>query len=251
MRKLLNLYAANKGRGTPLNVAASGDEITIEVYDIIVSSQAEADWFGGVAADGFCREMRGAKAGQTVHIRVNSPGGDVFAGIAMAQAIRECAGSVVVHVDGYAASAASLLVAAADESVIAPAAMVMIHQAWTIAMGNADDFIEASALLEKIDGQLAATYQAKAGGTPEEWLAKMAAETWFTGEEAVAVGLVTSVAATAAKVKNAFDLSVYSHAPAAAVEVAPVAAAPAPETAPNTDAIEIERRRQLVRSYAL
>lgn len=247
MRKLLNLYAANKGRGAPLAVSTAGDDVTLEVYDMIVSSEIDAQWLGGVAADTFCREMRKIDAGQTVHIRVNSPGGDVFAGVAMAQAIRECAGNVIVHVDGYAASAASLLVAAADNSVIAPGGMVMIHQAWTIAMGNADDFIEASALLEKIDGQLVATYQAKAGGEPEEWLDRMKAETWFTGAEAVAVGLVTEVASAAPKVRNSFDLGAYNRAPVA-IEAAIEPVIEAVEEAPQVDN-EIERRRQIARTY--
>lgn len=254
MRKLLNLYAANRGKGAPLAVSAMGDDVTLEVYDVIVSSEADAAWLGGVAADTFCREMRKATAGQTVHVRVNSPGGDVFAGVAMAQAIRECAASVVVHVDGYAASAASLLVAAADNSVIAPGGMVMIHQAWTIGMGNADDFIETSALLEKIDGQLAAMYQAKAGGTPEEWLDRMKVETWFTGQEAVAAGLVTSVAETAPKVKADFDLSVYARAPVVEPETERVAeeaaTAPEDEAAAAVVAADIERRRRIARAYA-
>ena len=245
MRKLFNLYAANRGKGAPLAVSAMGDDVTLEVYDVIVSSEADAEWLGGVAADTFCREMRKATAGQTVHVRVNSPGGDVFAGVAMAQAIRECAGSVVVHVDGYAASAASLLVAAADNSVIAPGGMVMIHQAWTIAMGNADDFMESSALLEKIDAQLVAMYQGKAGGDAGEWLDRMKAETWFTGAEAVEAGLVTAIASAAPKVRNSFDLSVYARAPIAA-PVDDVAIEAVEEQTVNP---EIERRRQLIRTY--
>jgi ATP-dependent Clp protease, protease subunit len=216
MRKLHNLFAANRGRGAPLALVRNGADVTIEVYDVIVSSEADAQWLGGCPADVFCRELRSLTAGDTAHIRVNSPGGDVFAGVAMAQAVRECAATVIVHVDGYAASAASLIVAAAPDSVIAPAAMVMIHKAWTIALGNADDLMETASLLDKVDGELAATYQAKAGGTAEEWLAAMAAETWYTGSEAVEAGLVTRVAETAARPKNSFDLGVYARAPKAA-----------------------------------
>lgn len=264
MRKLYALFAANKGRGSPLAAVRAASEVTIEVYDVIVSSEADAVWWGGVPADAFCREMRKVAAGDTVRIRVNSPGGDVFAGVAMAQAIRECAGTVVVHVDGYAASAASLLVAAASESVIAPAAMVMIHKAWTIALGNADDFRSSAGLLDKIDGEIAATYQAKAGGTTDDWLAAMAEETWYTGSEAVEAGLVTRLAEGAAKAKNSFDLGVYDKAPKVdAVEEPPVD--PQPQDAPATDATadettadedgdaaiaaaDIERRRRVARA---
>lgn len=256
MRKLNDLMVANKGRGSPLAIVRNAAETTIEVYDVIVSSEADAAWFGGVPADAFCRAMRQAGADDTVRVRINSPGGDVFAGVAMAQAIRDCAAKVIVHVDGYAASAASLLVAAAQESLIAPAAMVMIHKAWTIAMGNADDFADAANLLNKIDGELAKTYQAKAGGTPEEWLAAMAAETWYTGAEAVEAGLVTAVAEGAAKAKNSFDLSVYARAPAIDVPE-PVIDAPAPaidatpepQDTADSDAAAADtgRRRRLAR----
>jgi ATP-dependent protease ClpP protease subunit len=249
MRKLYQLLAANKGRGSPMAVIRNAGEMTIEVYDVIVSSEADAAWFGGVPADAFCRAMRQAGADDTVRVRINSPGGDVFAGVAMAQAIRECAGKVVVHVDGYAASAASLLVAAAPESVIAQAGMVMIHKAWTIAMGNADDFAATADLLNKIDGMLAETYQGRAGGDAADWLAAMAAETWYTGAEAVAAGLVTAVAEDAARTKNSFDLSVYAHAPS--IEAREPADDAEQEnqttTASDVAAVETERRRNLSR----
>lgn len=242
MRKLHNLFAANRGRGAPLALVRAGAEVTIEVYDVIVASEADAQWLGGCPADMFCRELRSLTAADTAHIRVNSPGGDVFAGVAMAQAVRECAATVIVHVDGYAASAASLIVAAAGDSVIAPGAMVMIHKAWTLAYGNADDLMETAGLLDKIDGEIAATYQAKAGGTAEEWLAAMAAETWYTGAEAVDAGLVNRIAETAAKPRNSFDLSIYAKAPAPAPADEPEAPAPAADSATNA-----QRKTNLMR----
>ena len=261
MRKLNNLFEANKGRGSPLAMTRNGAEVTIEVYDVLVSSEADAAYYGGVAADAFCRDLRGLTAEDTLHIRINSPGGDVFAGVAMAQAIRETSergAQVVVHVDGYAASAASLLVAAAERSVIAPAAMVMIHKAWTIALGNSDDFTKAAGLLNKIDGEIAASYMARAGGDLDGWLAAMAAETWYTGREAVDAGLVHELATAAAKTRNSFDLSVYDHAPKLAPEPAPElapapAAEPAPEIANTAEAdtaaaADIERRRRIARA---
>jgi len=242
MRKLHNLFAANRGRGAPLALVRAGAEVTIEVYDVIVASEADAQWLGGCPADMFCRELRSLTAADTAHIRVNSPGGDVFAGVAMAQAVRECAATVIVHVDGYAASAASLIVAAAGDSVIAPGAMVMIHKAWTLAYGNADDLMETAGRLEKIDGEIAATYQAKAGGTTEDWLAAMAAETWYTGAEAVDAGLVNRIAETAAKPRNSFDLSIYAKAPAPAPADEPEAPAPAADSATNA-----QRKTNLMR----
>lgn len=239
MNRLNALFSANRGRGLPFQARAQGDEMTLEVYDVIIASEADAAWLGGgVGADAFARAVRDF-SGQRINIRVNSPGGDVFAGVAMAAAIRASSAHVTVHVDGYAASAASLLVAAADKSVIAPGGMVMIHKAWTIAMGNADDMMATAGLLEKIDGELAGAYREKAGDK-EDWEALMKAETWFTADEAVTIGLVDEIAQRAEKPKAlAFDLSAYANAPASKNSERPQADP------------EIERRKAKARLAAL
>ncbi|MGI4876645.1 MAG: head maturation protease, ClpP-related [Janthinobacterium lividum] len=219
---LMALYSANRGKGSPLAIAVNGAEATVEIYDMLVASSADVDWYGGgVAADAFARELRGLDV-ETIHLRINCPGGDVFAGVAMAQAIREQKATVIAHVDGYAASAASLLTVVADKAVIAPGGMVMIHKAWTIGMGNADDFTATASLLGKIDDDLAAAYTAKAGDG--DWLAAMAAETWYRADEAVAAGLCDSIAESAKKMTAAmaFDLTAYAHAPAALKPADPV-----------------------------
>jgi ATP-dependent Clp protease protease subunit len=72
-----------------------------------------------------------------------------------------------------------------DEVLIAPAAMFMIHNAWTIAMGDRNDLLDTAALLEKVDGTLAAKYAARTGMKAEEVAKLMDAETWYTGQEAV------------------------------------------------------------------
>ncbi|GGI82202.1 peptidase [Polymorphobacter multimanifer] len=248
MHKLLDLLKANKGRGAPLAMERKGNDVTIEVYDAIVTNDSDVEWYGGgCSAQSFGRNLRSLSADDRLSIRVNSPGGDVFGGVAMAQAMRECAASITLHIDGYAASAASFLVAAASDSVIAPGGMVMIHKAWTLGFGNSDDFMRTAALLEKIDTEIAGGYMARAGGDVEDWLALMALETWFTGEEAVAAGLVSRVAERpAAAAQTIFDMSVYANAP-------PVVAAVEPEPQPEQEApgvADIERRRRLARAFA-
>lgn len=239
---LMAFYQANKGKGAPLAIAHNAGSVTIEIYDVIVASEMDAAYFGGVSAQAVVQAIRSAGEAD-IALRINSPGGDVFAGVAMAQAIREHKGRVVAHVDGYAASAASLLVAAADEAVISPSGMVMIHKAWTIAMGNADDMMATAGLLEKIDSQLVEAYREKAGDK-EDWAALMTAETWFTAAEAVEAGLVDRVAEKAAKVTNmAFDLSAYTNAPQIEA-VAEPEAEPAADPGPD---IEHERRRARAR----
>jgi ATP-dependent Clp protease protease subunit len=132
MRKLLNLFARNAKKG---EFKAEGN--TIFVYDVIVASEADAEWFGGVAADTFAKALKGMSG--DVELRINSPGGDVFGAKAMAQAIRDYPGQVTAHVDGVAASAATFLTAVADKTIMAPGSLQMIHKAWTLAIGNSDD----------------------------------------------------------------------------------------------------------------
>ena len=207
--KLLNLLARNAKRGE-----FRAEANTIYLYDMIVATKEEAAWFGGVDAETFVQAIRGMTG--DVSIRINSPGGDVFAARAMAQAIREHGGKVTAHVDGYAASAASFVTSVADETVMAPGSMLMIHKAWSIALGNADDFMATASLLEKIDGTIAETYVAaatKRGKEGADFEALMAAETWLTGAEAVEVGLADSIAEDAPKASATWDLSAYDKAP--------------------------------------
>ncbi len=246
MRQLHRLIQANRGRGA---FRAEGNRLV--VYDVIVASDSDAAWLGGISAEAFARELR-AMAGD-VELRINSPGGDVFAARAMAQAMREHQGKITAYVDGVAASAASLLAVSASETVMAPGSMMMIHEAWTIALGNKGDFLATAALLEKIDASIVETYQAKAGGDPAEWAALMAAETWYTGAEAVEAGLADRVAEDKpAAAQAAWDLGVYDNAPAGQVQAQ--APEPAPEPAPVLEPVqaeagpqtEIEHRKRLL-----
>jgi enoyl-CoA hydratase/carnithine racemase len=100
---------------------------------------------------------------------------------------------VVAHIDGLAASAATAIAVAADEVLMAAGAMFMIHNAWTIAIGDKNDFLECAALLEKVDGTLADRYAAHTGKPVSELKTLMDAETWFTAEEAVEFGFASAV----------------------------------------------------------
>lgn len=138
----------------------------------------------------------------------------MFDGRAMAQTLREYPGDVIAHVDGVAASAATFLCCAADTVSMAKGSMLMIHNAWTIAAGNADDLLQSAALLEKIDGQIANDYAAKAGVTPEQARAWMDAETWFTESEAVESKLANEIAGDGGeKALAAWDMRAYAKAP--------------------------------------
>jgi len=209
-KPLFNLLAQNARKGA---IRADASDNTIWLYDVVVGSDDEAEWWGGVSPEAFAKTLRTMSG--PVTLRINSPGGDVFAGIAIAQAIREYADGVTVKIDGLAASIASVIAIAGREVTAAPGSFVMIHKAWTMMIGNSDDLTREAALLEKVDGSLAGQYLAKAGdGT--DWVAAMKAETWYTAEEAVAAGLIDSIIGVApAQVAQAcWDLSAFSNPPA-------------------------------------
>lgn len=214
-RKLLNLLRANARKGQfKVEQTADGGNV-IMIYDVIVAADADADWFGGVSAESFVPLLAGLEG--DVDIRVNSPGGDVFGAKAMAQAIRDYPGQVTVHVDGLAASAATFLTSVADRTIMAPGSLLMIHKAWTIDIGNADDFRATANLLEKIDGTIADTYAAAAKrrdvAEPADFVELMASETWLTAAEAIELGLADEQAEDKPKAQLKWDLSAYEHAP--------------------------------------
>lgn len=213
--KLLKLLIENRGRAQPpaqRAVRAEGSsEATVYIYDPIVSDQWEAEYFGGVCPQEMVPLLAGLDV-DVIHLRINSPGGDVFAANAICTALKQHKAKVVAHIDGVAASAATAIACACDEVEMADGAMYMIHNAWTIALGDRNDFLEVAAMLEKIDGTLADAYAARTGKKREEMAALMDAETWFTADEAIAAGLADRKAETKAKAQ-AWNLSAYANGP--------------------------------------
>lgn len=215
MNRLLRLFRDNaKAQGRkPLKAEATGEEATLYLYDIICDDEWDAEWWGGVAPESFVKELNAISA-PVIHLRINSPGGSVFGARAIEAAIRAHPSKIVAHVDGYAASAASLVAVACDEIEILKGAFLMIHKAWSFVVGNADEIMETAALLEKIDESLAKTYADKSGLDVADIAAMMAAETWMDGDEAVEKGFADRL--SEGKAKNAaggWDLSAYEHSP--------------------------------------
>ncbi|HKH66419.1 MAG TPA: head maturation protease, ClpP-related [Reyranella sp.] len=146
----------------------------------------------GVDAKSFAQAMAGITAPK-ITVRINSPGGDVFDGLAMFNTLKAHPAKIETVVDGLAASAASFIMLAGDTVSMNENSIAMIHSAWALGIGNAVDLRELAATLDKVDGQLANMYAKKSGKDLEEINAAMAAETWFTAEEAKTFGLVDSV----------------------------------------------------------
>jgi len=205
---LLKLLVNNRGKGFFKAETSTGGEATIYIYDPIVSDQWEADYFGGVTPMMFIKELMAIDA-ETIHLRINSPGGDVFAARVMQQAMREHSAKFIAHIDGIAASAATFLPMAADESVISKGGMFMIHNAWTIALGDSKELRKTADLLDKIDGSIAADYADKTKKPLDEIRALMDKETYLLDQEAVDSGFIDAIVDSSPKAKIAWDLSAY------------------------------------------
>lgn len=170
-------------------VAAQPDApAEILIYDVI-----GADWFGdGVTAKGVLAALADAEGGP-VRVRINSPGGDVFEGLAIYNSLKAYPGKVDVVVDGLAASAASVIAMAGETVSMGQGTLLMIHNAATIGIGNRHDMAATAGVLGKIDGQLAEIYAKFSGEDAAGFAAQMDAETWLTAEEAKDAGLATGV----------------------------------------------------------
>ena len=222
LNPILQLLSDNKTVARPKaifhRVEAKDDkpaEVTIYLYDVVVNSAIEAEYWGGCPAQELVPEIR--KLGnEDLAIRINSPGGDVFAGQAICQAIRDHKGKSTAYIDGDAASIASVIAVACDEVVIAAGGMMMIHNSSTIVWGDRNDMMEMAAVLEKVDGTIADAYATKTGKKAAEFAALMDKTSWYTGKEAVELGLadrISEPAVKAVKAENRWNLSAYASAP--------------------------------------
>lgn len=146
----------------------------------------------GVSAKNFLNDLR-TVATDEVDVEINSPGGDVFAGLAIHNGLRASGKKINVRVLGLAASAASLVAMAGDTIEMPENAFMMVHNPWGFAMGGADEMRSTADVLDKIGTGLVSTYAKRTGKTNEEITALLDAETWMTAQEAVDAGFATSV----------------------------------------------------------
>lgn len=202
------------------NSAEDADSTDIFVYDSI------GGWWG-MYADEFI-EALGAVTTKNINLRLNSPGGSVFEGIAIANAIRQHPATVTVTVDSLAASIASVVALAGDRLVMMPQSQLMIHNASGACYGDAAEMTKMADLLDKQSRNIAEAYAQRTGRPLAEWQQYMADETWFTAEEAVAVGLADEAmpmkpkksdeecepmpASASALMNRAWDLSMFRYA---------------------------------------
>lgn len=211
-------YEIRNADGDPQERGEEEGVATVWIFDEIGGSF-------GVDAKVFAQELEQVTA-PDIKVRINSPGGSVFDGIAIHSALLHHPSTVATYIDGLAASAASVIAMGADAYDphadrggvrVMPGGELMIHKASMSTDGNDDDHVKGATFLRRQSENLAAMYAGRAGGEPEEWLALMAAETWYFGHEAVETGLADVVverkqappAELAERMKRGFDLSAY------------------------------------------
>lgn len=187
-----NFNAKEKGGVSPLAFdrwnpaikASDENDNTIGIYDPIGYDYWDDS---GVTAKRISAALRSLD-GADVVVNINSPGGDVFEGLAIYNLLREYKGHVTVRVLGVAASAASFIAMAADEIQIARAGFFMIHNAWTGLWGNRNDLRETADFLEQIDDTIADIYHVRSGLSMDELKADMDKERWINGRDAIDSG---------------------------------------------------------------
>ena len=159
------------------------------VYGVI----GEDLWTGERSDELLLAQLATYEEDEELHLYINSGGGSMFMGLAMMHALRRHKGKVVAHIDGLAASAATLVALGADELHMPEGAFLMIHNPWTIEIGDHNDMRKAADDSEKFAQQMAAVYARKTGKDEEELRSAMDEETWLSAAEALAWGFADKV----------------------------------------------------------
>jgi ATP-dependent Clp endopeptidase proteolytic subunit ClpP len=165
----------------------------------------------GIPAKAFLDELK-ALGPQDVTLRINSPGGSVFDGVAIYNALKRHDGRVTVLIDGIAASIASMVAMAGDEVVMPANAMLMLHDPSGMVMGTAADMRSMADALDKMKAGMVGAYRDKSGRDDAEIEALMRAETWLTAEEAIDLGLADRIE-DPVRMAAHFDLSRFQNPP--------------------------------------
>jgi ATP-dependent Clp endopeptidase proteolytic subunit ClpP len=157
---------------------------------------AIGDWAGWV--DDYVKssdvyDFLAQNKGDTLDVFINSGGGDVDDGIAIYNALWRHDGAVRVYVDGLAASAASVIAMAGDQVYMYESSIMMVHNPWSVAMGEASDMRKSADVLDKRRDQLLAVYRSKTGMDDEDLIALLDSETWMSAEEALAWGFIDGI----------------------------------------------------------
>ncbi|ACK90993.1 Clp protease [Bacillus cereus AH820] len=176
-----------KNRFEVLN-SANTEETDLYMYGSI----SAYSWYDGISSSKVREQLKNVTA-KTINVHINSGGGDVFESIAISNLLKNHSATIVVHIDGLAASGASVIAMAADKIVMPKNTMMMIHKAWTYAAGNAEGLRKVADRLDKIDNAVTESYTSRFVGEKSELESLLAEETWLTAEECKTFGFCDEI----------------------------------------------------------
>jgi ATP-dependent Clp endopeptidase proteolytic subunit ClpP len=184
--------------------------------EIWLYDQVGEGMFGGMSAKTFGNELRALGKVGEINLRINSPGGSVFDGVAIYNQLKQHPARIVVDIDGVAASIASVIAMAGDEIRMADNAMMMIHDPYTMAAGGAEEMRKTADLLDQIRDIIASTYAKRTARSDSEIKQLMADETWMSAGDAAALGFIDAVTEEQRIAAcSGFDFSNFRKTPAA------------------------------------
>lgn len=165
-----------------------------ETAEIFIYEQIGEDWWTGegVTAKNFCKEVAALKVAN-IDLHINSPGGSVFDGQAIYNALKRHPANVTTYIDGLAASIASVIALAGNKVVMAANSLFMIHNPWGVTQGTSDEMRKYADVLDKVRDTIVTVYREKCGLPDAEIIAAMDSETWMSADEAVAFGFVDEI----------------------------------------------------------
>lgn len=170
--------------------AKSDKKAEIYIYGAI----GESMWEDSIGAKQFSEELKKIPDSvREIDVRLNSPGGDVFAGYAIYNQLKQHKAKKTVYIDGLAASIASVIALAGDQIIMGEGAQFMVHKSWTMAFGNSFELERVIERLESIDEQLISLYTKKTKKPRAEIRDMVEKETWLNAEEAVEMGFADKV----------------------------------------------------------
>lgn len=170
--------------------AKAGGELEILLYEMIGTDLWTGD---GITAKKFAEDLKAAGSVSKIHLRVNSPGGSVFDGLAIYNTLLSHGAKITAQVDGLAASIASVIVMAASEISMGSNAMMMIHNPSTVIGGDSNDMRKMAETMDKVKTSMIAGYRRHTTKSVEQVGALMDAETWWTAAETVDNGFAEKV----------------------------------------------------------
>lgn len=210
-RNQKNAEAVSRFWGKPLDrpewykiEASANDQAEILVYDVI-------GWPYNDAGD-LVRYVN-SLGDKDILVRLNTPGGDVFDGMAIFNSLANHKGKVTIRIEALAASMGSVLAMAGKEIQAYSNTMMMIHDPWIYTAGNQYELREMADLLEKISGNMLDVYAGRSKIGKREMREIMKAETWYTAKEAKEKGFIDTILETGKAAKAQFDLTMYTNAP--------------------------------------